>query len=244
MWLQSAGKVAAALGVDRLTGRPVALPVEALLGGIGRVRAHFYASFHSGRQDETSTARPISRTTLRQITHVPQRTQRLYERTAGIGVRSNIAVGERLTDQNIQERAWRHGRAVFAFNDRQGQQGPAGGRYVAWRLPNSYQGCHAQSPPGRQKKINRQIDLVNLGAQGNELPAEGNLSRSAIFHPDGQSAGQAYNRNSAADAYWPQNGTFANRHRLWHIIARAKIKNDMFSKTCHFSRCASRTAGT
>jgi hypothetical protein len=41
--------VAFGLGVERLSGRPVALPLEALLNGIGRFRAELYAAFHSGR---------------------------------------------------------------------------------------------------------------------------------------------------------------------------------------------------
>ncbi|MBK8935538.1 MAG: hypothetical protein IPM76_25100 [Chloroflexi bacterium] len=48
LWLRSAARVAAALGVERLTGQPVALPLSALLSGIGAFRAHLYAAFHSG----------------------------------------------------------------------------------------------------------------------------------------------------------------------------------------------------
>ncbi|HFE67539.1 MAG TPA: hypothetical protein ENJ93_09785, partial [Chloroflexi bacterium] len=67
VWLFSAARVAYALGVERLTGQPVALPVTALLEGIGRFRAHLYAAFHSGRIKETPygiKAMPIARDTL------------------------------------------------------------------------------------------------------------------------------------------------------------------------------------
>ncbi|MGH2538800.1 MAG: hypothetical protein ACRDHL_15535, partial [Candidatus Promineifilaceae bacterium] len=67
IWLRSAARVADALEVERLTGRPVALPVKALLSGIGAFRAHLYAAFHSGRAKDTphgSQATPISRNTL------------------------------------------------------------------------------------------------------------------------------------------------------------------------------------
>lgn len=45
IWLKGAGKVAAALGTGRLQGRPVELPLTALLGGVGGVRAHFLRHF-------------------------------------------------------------------------------------------------------------------------------------------------------------------------------------------------------
>src|SRR5690606_13344999 len=82
IWLRSAAKVAHALGVERLTGRPVALPVEALLNGIGNFRAHLYTAFHSGRTKETprgSEAMPISRTTLAELSGVGESSQRAYE---------------------------------------------------------------------------------------------------------------------------------------------------------------------
>jgi len=86
IWLRSVAKVAAALGVPRLNSRPVCLPVSVLLQGIGAVRAHFFASFHSGRQAKQDKGKnrdvvrtdpgPLSRATLHQITHVKPRTQR------------------------------------------------------------------------------------------------------------------------------------------------------------------------
>jgi hypothetical protein len=216
VWLRSAARVAIALDVDRLRGRPVKLPVDALLGGMGQVRAHLYATFHSGRRrdNQAGPGNPINRETLRKITHVPARTQRLYEQRAGVEVRSNMAVGERLTESNLQERAWRHGRATFPFIDRQGKQGPAGGRYVAWRLPNSYQGPHALSPKGRMKKINHQIDLVNSRAQGNDLgQASARRTVDRLFHSSGRDAGLAYNRDQSRDIYWP-----ASARRLWRVL--------------------------
>ena len=226
LWLKSAGRVAVALGVERLRDRPVALPLSTLLGGIGQVRAHFYASFHSGRpaNEKEKTGSPINRATLEKITHVPARTQRLYEERAGVLCQANMAIGERLTQQNLQERAWRHGRATFLFNDHEGKQGPAGGRYVAWRLPNSYKGPHATSPKGRQKKINRQIDLVNSRAQGNDLDRAVVRSRTTtpgtvdrLFHTNGQKAGRAYNRDQSQDIYWPAGRPRTGR-RLWRVL--------------------------
>jgi hypothetical protein len=224
IWLRSAARVAVALEVDRLRGRPVTLPVPVLLRGMGQVRAHFYATFHSGRaataQDGPGT--PVNRTTIQKITAVPARTQRLYEQRTGVESRSNMAVGERLTNSDWQERAWLHGRATFPFTDTKGHHGPAGGRYVAWRLPNSYSGPHALGPRGRMKKINRQIDLVNSRVQGNDLgrpsQIDGQRAVDRLFHSDGQSAGRAYNRDRSKDRYWPAGRPRPGSTRLWRVL--------------------------
>ena len=222
LWLKSTAKVALALGVGRLSGRPVDLPLQVLLSGIGQVRAHFYAAFHSGRPK----ARPISRSKLEEITQVPARTQRCYDRAAKVTRRDNIAIGERFRAGAIQERAWRHGRAAFQFVDHHGRLGPEGSQYVAWRLPNSYEGPHDTAPKGRQKKINQEIDLVNRRAQGNGLgQAEARLPVVQLFHPNGAEAGRAFNRNGKDDAYWPArsvpDGSASNR-QVWLAISPGK----------------------
>ena len=210
VWFKSAAKVAAALGVERLSGHPVQLPIEALLGGIGQVRAHFYASFHSGRRSEN----PVSRSKLEEITHVPERTQRMYEQTAGVNSQHNIAIGPQYSEKEVQERAWRHGRATFNFIDKEGKQGPAGQNYVAWRLPNSYEGCHEPSPKGRQKKINQQLrELVMKGMRAN-----GREKVERLFWANGAAAGKGYNRNPGIDAYWPHGPRRSSQYILWGVI--------------------------
>ena len=93
LWLRSALRIALELDCDRLKGKRVELPINALLGGIGTVRAHFYASFHSGR----STDNPISRDTLASITGLSSRTQRDYDRLAQVERQRNITVGPKHT---------------------------------------------------------------------------------------------------------------------------------------------------
>jgi hypothetical protein len=134
-------------------------------------------------------------------------------------VRSNIAIGERLTDKNLQERAWLHGRATFQFIDSKGKHGSAGGRYVAWRLPNSYCGPHALNPKGRLKKINHQIDLVNSRVQGNDLDRVSTREQAdRLFHASGQESHRAYSRDRSQDIYWPDSLPRADRHRLWRVL--------------------------
>ena len=215
LWLKSVAKVAIALGVERLRGRPVALPVDILLSGIGKVRAHFYASFHSGRvgKEEQAPGSPISRAILSRLTGVPERSQRLYEQAAGIRVRKNIAVGESCTAANFQERAWRHGRGTFKFTDHGAKFGQVGQSYVAWRLPNSYLGCHQQRAKGRQKKINQQIDLVDKWAQGNDLP-----KKTLLFHHSAAAAAKTYNRDGRTDVYWPDKSGQKRPLKIWFVL--------------------------
>ena len=93
IWLVGLVRVAAALGVVSLSGKPVALLLKLLLGPIGTVRAHLYASFHSGRtQTERTGSRssPISRATLTDLSGVSPRTQQSYERKANVTVKRNL----------------------------------------------------------------------------------------------------------------------------------------------------------
>ncbi len=206
VWLHGPARVAAGLGVARLGNRPVDVPLATLLGGIGDVRAHLYATFHSGRAKEmtsvelrmtndgratnspvvlrhSSLGAPIARDTLADLSGVCPRSQAAYEQRAGIVARANIALGERVAAARTanravggspgpaeQERAWRHGRALFRLKDHRGRQGPPGATYLAWRLPNGYGAGrgHRQRPKGRQKRINRQLaDLFTKGMTGN-----------------------------------------------------------------------------
>ena len=62
VWLCGQAKVAAALGLRHLRGKTVELPARLLFAPIGELRAHLYASFHSGRGAAAapSAARPCA----------------------------------------------------------------------------------------------------------------------------------------------------------------------------------------
>jgi hypothetical protein len=210
LWLAGAHRVAHRLGIARLQGFPIALPVAALLGGIQTVRAHFYAAFHSGRDEK-----PISRECLRGISGTAERTQRVYDRVAKVRRQSNLAVGERHSQQNAQERAWRQGRGVFRFLDGRGLQGRKNEAYVAWRLPNSYGGPHERRSPGSRKRVNRKLaDLVYEGIPGN---SEGVIER--VFWADGGTAARQYNRDPRNDAYWSQRDGQRKGECIWWVFA-------------------------
>ena len=195
LWLAGVATVARRLGVERLTGQPVWLPLARLLAPIADVRAELYAAFHSGRRADT----PISRAALTEASGAEPRSQQRYERRAGVQVQSHIALGARYSKAQKEELLWRKGQG-FVFIDRRGQFGPAGQCYCAWRLPNSYQRRHQMAAAGRQKKHNRRIDLVTRRAQGN--------GRRCFFH---QAAAAWRSALTAEETrYWP-----AGKQGVW-----------------------------
>lgn len=209
IWLRSAARVAAGLGVERLGVSPVAVPVKALTGGIGSVRAHLFASFHSGRQGtDHSTGRPrargpIARATLQSLSDASPNAQRAYERRAGVQRRATFAVGPPAAVADTHEVAWRRGRALFHLTDREGRYGRPGRTYLAWQLPNEYAGPHARLARGRMKRINRA--LAGLLVNG----ITGNSERQAIrpvgkrFCGNAKAAAVADRKRPAGqDLYW------------------------------------------
>jgi hypothetical protein len=190
IWLHGAARVAQALDVDKLRGRPVALPISELLDGIQRVRAAFYASFHGSRRDNS---KPISRRVLRQVTGCPERTQQIYDKVAGVTAVNNIVISRQpYTIEAAREAAWRRGRAAFRFKGA-----------VAWRLPNSFESAYDRLPKGRQRKVNSQLSLVNNEGRANKL----NVNR--LYHPDSDAAAKAWGRTPERDHYFEQGRTLS-----------------------------------
>jgi hypothetical protein len=208
LWLRSAAKVAYGLGATRLTGRPVALPLSVLLGGIGDFRAQLYAAFHSGRgKPHGRQAMPIARQTLRDLSGVGRVSQRAYERRVGVKAQTNYAVGEAAVPHQQEKRAAQQGTAVFTLKDSDGQHGQPGQSYLAWQLPNSYDSRHQQRPKGRQRRINRELkDLVMKGMPGNVEQETDAKRYGRVFFTNGKLAAKAYGRDPHGDRYWPTVG--------------------------------------
>lgn len=174
LWLYGAARVAANLGVQRLNGQPIELPLSVLTGSLAAFRAHCYASFHSGRDPQAqppnaTPAAPIARATLARVTGVPVRTQHAYEQRAGVQVRPNAALLNLQRPDARQEAAFRYGQAIFTLCDRQGRHGRPGQTYTARQLPNSYHmPGHRPASRSRRRRLNRRLqDLVTFQAQGN-----------------------------------------------------------------------------
>ena len=222
IWLFSAARVAHALHVERLTGRPVALPVSALLNGIGRFRAHLYTAFHSGRTKDTprgSQAMPIARSTMAELSGVGASSQRAYEAQTDVEVQANFVVGEQATKENQENRAWQQGQALFELKDYRGHQGKKGQTYLAWQLPNTYIGEHPHRPRGRQKRINRKLkDLVMKGMPGNVGRTSETRKPKKVYYPNGKLAAKAYSRDPDQERFWRRHRTRNGRFELWQQL--------------------------
>ncbi|MBK8935319.1 MAG: hypothetical protein IPM76_23980 [Chloroflexi bacterium] len=227
IWLYRPERVAAALGVERLDGRRVALPLADLLASLSVVKAHFYASFHSAQagvgadglsedgprasgapsrppgQPSWPPGQPISRAALAELSGVSRRTQQRYEAQAGVRRQANFALGAPLTEADAEEMAWQYGRGAFAFHDVIGRHGRPGAHYQARQLPNSYAGPHrSMGRRSSRRRYGRQgrraVDLRRQGDAGNGR-SEGKLSRR--YYAGGTAVARAL-RQAGGARYW------------------------------------------
>ena len=220
IWLRSTARVAAALQIPRLNARPVLIDASIFLQSIGTVRAHFYASYHSGRARNN----PISRQRLMEMANVSRRSLHNYEQTAGVEPRHNWAIGAEYSQEAAQERTWQQGHGVFKLTDHKGKAGTPGASYLAWQLPNSYCGPHQQQTTASRKRINRElVDLFMKGITGNSKQEVGNGGSceeefaSPCFYEHGRAAAKAYNRAPQNDIYWQGHSHFRH-YRVWHVL--------------------------
>ncbi len=227
IWIRSVAKAAAALGVQRLKLQPIALPIAALLEGIGQVRAHFYASFHSSRGKQDAEAAPIARETVARISHVPKRTQRFYEQRVKVKTRRNFAVGQPASDVESEQIGWQQGLAAFQLKDQDGWHGRKGRTYTAWQLPNNYAGPHTKQPRGRMKRINQELaDLFMKGMTGNSDDQVEDKKLPRRFYGNGRLAAKAYNKSANRDIYWKRAGRLRQAqptgYQLWYVLSNGK----------------------
>ena len=220
IWLKSMVKVAEQLDVARLQYKPVGLPVAILTEKIGVVRAHLYASLHSGRSQA-----PISRDKLAELSNVNPRIQRRYEKIAKVKKQTNYALGQQANGNSLQEKAWQQGHAAFTLTDFAGKQGQAGKSYLAWQLPNSYSGPHAQLAKGQQKRINQELtDLFMQGMTGNGRGSR--LTRR--FFDNGRIAAKAFSK-AQQDLYWKGINHDSDNNRgcqFWHVLEKPMEKGE------------------
>lgn len=218
IWLSSLLKVSGRVGVEKFRNHPVELPVSVLLGPIADVRANLHVSFHSGRDGNYvgEVGRPIARATLQQAGGSSRSSQRRYERRTKTKVVTNYAIGEVASPENVEQRASLQGNATFKLKDYQGKIGRPNQEYVAWQLPNSYSGPHAQRPKGqRQRRLNDGLAaLRDRSTAGNGRP-----ERKRYFG-NGKEAGKSYNRDSEKDCLWPGRETAKGKQIWWCISGR------------------------
>jgi len=156
--LKLAGYAAAGVivGCDRL-GRGEYIPLEKFIkkGWLGYVWA---AWIKSNKLED----RPISRRTMRELSGIAERTQRLYDKQAGIKIQANYAkdttrAGSKGMVEYINEHERDKIRSKAFLNNGE----------ITWRLPNNYKTKHIEEAPrGRLGRINNQIkDLSNNGGR-------------------------------------------------------------------------------
>lgn len=227
VWLRSLVRVAHDLEVERLQNKAIRLPLTVLLGGIGDLRAHFYASFHSGRDKDSvnevgqcEPGRPIARATIQTLSGVGRCSQRNYDKRAKVQITRNYAIGEVATDLNREQRAAEKSNATFELKDVKGKQGPKQQSYMAWQLPNSYSGPHPQESHSRkQRRINRQLaDLRIERAAGNDRPGN-----DVGYYGNGKLAVKGFNRNSHRECYFPTSKT-KKKAQLWGVLAQRQTE--------------------
>lgn len=201
IWLCSAVKVAANLGLTKMGLRPVSIPLEALVQSLGKARAFLYTTFHSARSHD-GLSNPISRHKLETLSHVSRRSQQHYEKQSGVKRCANIAIGPKMTDDNKHRLGAQHGLATFEFIDRQGRHGRPGDVHIAWQLPNSYDGPLTALSSHRLKRFNRQLtDLLIKGTVGNSKQTDSSRPEQC-FYNNGQKAVSGFNRSPQNDCYW------------------------------------------
>ncbi|HSH02296.1 MAG TPA: hypothetical protein VLL52_07235 [Anaerolineae bacterium] len=217
LWLRAPSKVALACHVEKLTGQPIALPTEILWQKLQLVRAHFYASFHSSRGAK-GTAGPIARETLTELTGLSAQSQRAYEQLVGIKREENIVIGPPVNEERVEELGWEHGRAMFIWQDHEGKWGPAGQAYIAWQLPNSYNGPHQGTNRGRQKHINRTLtDLFMQGITGNGEMLVNTLPEGSRYHYQAKTAVRHQQQAPEQQHYWCSRRQ-QRRRTVWHAL--------------------------
>ena len=165
--LKLAGYAAAAVivGCDHI-GRGEYLPLEKFIkkGWLGYVWTTWIKS-------HKLEDRPISRRTMRELSGIPERSQRLYDKQAGTKIQANYAKDTtRPGSQGMIE-------YINEFEqDKIKSKAFLNSGEITWRLPNSYKTKHIEeAPKGRLRRINNQLqDLLNNGGRD---PKSGNYVR-------------------------------------------------------------------
>ena len=111
---------------------------------------------------------PLARQTIENLTGLSRQTQRQYEQEARVQARRQFAIGPNPTPELTQELSWQRGNSLFTYRDRRGRYGQADQQYLAWQLPNRYQGPHERLSRLRRRRLQSELtDLLKKGTTGN-----------------------------------------------------------------------------
>jgi len=180
VWMKRPSQLAGVLGLTRITGRSVEMTHKRLVQKAGYFRAAIFSDWLVRGAGRT---RPLSQSMIESMTGIQPRTQRRYLRRAGVKVKHNIAIGDKLSD-GAYKQAEREQHGVFVFTDFHGKRGEKFGRYVAWHLPASYEFEVKRGSAASRRNCNKGLLGLSHGETGN-----GRSGR--LFFDDGGSAAQA-----------------------------------------------------
>ena len=153
--LTSAEKVAKKLGCSDVGTRRVQMPANLLTddGWRGSVWAAFISTFNG---------RPVSRSKMKEITGIPERTQQEYEKQAGIKTKVNYAHDESKVDPDREVLAdtilFDH-YGAFKWYDRKLKK-----FVVVWRCPDSRKApmMYTLAGRGRSRKVNNTLSSLSI----------------------------------------------------------------------------------
>ena len=195
IWLKSLIKVAGIFGIKRFSNGLITLPTSTLTQSIGKVRATFYATFHSSRQKQAkcgkSYAPPISRQTLTNICGISRKTQRTYEKDAGIQRQTNLCSQTISSPEKLEQMRFELGkRLIHVKQSKQSSQ-------LIWQLPNSYITSFTKTSK-QVKPLNRKLAvLFDKGKTGN-----GNINEQAVGQWEKRYWGTFAETKQTSMGYW------------------------------------------
>lgn len=184
---------AEALGADTVGAVPVPVPAGKARK-LNAWKGALWKSVHAGRGEN---AGPISRATLEAVTGVPERTQRRYERRAGVRVTRNYAREELPAEPGaVRDVLAEHrlaGRSAWVVRGRRGAS-------ILSTLPNSYEARAAGACRGQTRKVNRELARRRRAGAASCISAEGQHSRppARVFCHGAQTAARAAKRLTRA----------------------------------------------
>ena len=191
--LRRPARIIIQLSGDRLTGKPVSVPIADIVSSQGAYNRTVYHSWLSGRIDNS----PISRAAIEKATGNPVSTQQHYDRCAGIKPERNITIIGDYSKEAYQEALSQYGGAAYKYKDSR-----SGKMIIVRQLPNVHEQAFEHSANGRMRKINSEIPhLVKIPQPGK---CEDDIYQKRYF-ADKQSAEHAYCKDPMPVRFWPMN---------------------------------------
>ncbi len=185
------------LDCGKLEAVPVYMPSAAIVESLKTFKANCLAAFHAGRNE----VNPITRQVIRNITGVSETSQREYDKITNTRSQTNICLtGKDWNKENLREYNWKRGKNAFRFVDVHGKYSEPFTESIAYRLSNSYHPNMAQAPKGRQRRINREIDLVKYVGRQNAVQGISSNVKRRYYSDEGEAA-KARSKNDHESFY-------------------------------------------